>query len=142
MESREKNVLQDRGALPKEEGNVTRECQAAHEENFLSSCWLREEGKQGKQEITMEAGKETKEEAGKKRTREEEKEENETWSVGSTSVETFEIFSQEGEMESCGDFSGRNLLDKPEDLSDRESEVWVDVPVQDGDCLKKVSCSG
>ena len=27
------------------------------------------------------------------------------------------------------DLSGRNLLDEPEDLSDRESEVWVDVAV-------------
>ena len=34
------NVLQDRGALPKEGGDVIREKKAMHEENFLSS-WLR-----------------------------------------------------------------------------------------------------
>ena len=38
--AREKR-LQDRGALPREEGDVVRECNALHEENFLSS-WLRE----------------------------------------------------------------------------------------------------
>ena len=34
--------LQERGAVPKEEGDVIRECNAMHEENFLSS-WLRED---------------------------------------------------------------------------------------------------
>ena len=33
----------------------------------------------------------------------------------------------EGDLKCCGDLSRRDLLDKPEDLSDRESEVWVDV---------------
>ena len=33
-------MLQDRGALPKEEGDVVREYKAVHAENFLSS-WLR-----------------------------------------------------------------------------------------------------
>ena len=37
-------VLQDRGDLPKEEGDVIGEYKAMHEENFLSS-WLREGGK-------------------------------------------------------------------------------------------------
>ena len=41
-------------------------------------------------------------------------------------METFQIFGQEGDLDSCGDLSGRNLLDRPEDLSDRESEVLVD----------------
>ena len=73
----------------------------------------------------MEIGKETKEEMGKKRRREEEKEENETESVkrrcvGSVSVEAFEIFSQGGDMESCGDVSWERLLEEPEDRSDRE----------------------
>ena len=36
-------ALQDRGALPKEEGDTIRECKAMHEENFLSS-WLRDYG--------------------------------------------------------------------------------------------------
>ena len=71
--------MQDRGALPKEEGDVTREYKAMHEENFLSSC-LREEGKD-KEERKKEIDKETEEVASKKRTREEEKEENETVSA-------------------------------------------------------------
>ena len=44
-------------------------------------------------------------------------------------METFDIFSQGRDLESCGDLSWRDLLDKPEDLSDRESEAWVNVPV-------------
>ena len=68
-------MLQDRGAVPKEEGDVIRECQAMHEENFLSSR-LREDGK-NKEEWVMEVDKDTREETGKKRIREEEKEENE-----------------------------------------------------------------
>ena len=39
--AREKR-LQDRGALPREEGDVVREYKAVYEENFLSS-WLRED---------------------------------------------------------------------------------------------------
>ena len=43
-------VLQERGALPKEEGDIVREYMAMNEQNFLGS-WLREEGKvQGKKE--------------------------------------------------------------------------------------------
>ena len=41
MESRKRKMLQDRGALPREEGDVVREYNATHEKNFLSS-WLRE----------------------------------------------------------------------------------------------------
>ena len=42
-------------------------------------------------------------------------------------METSEIFSQGGDLESCGDHTWEDHLDKSEDLSDRESEVWVDV---------------
>ena len=52
------NVLQDRGALLEEEGDVIREYKAMHEEKFLSS-WLREDGKK-KEEIIREVGKEAK----------------------------------------------------------------------------------
>ena len=38
-------ILRERGALPKEEGDATRENKAGHESNFLS-CWLREDGRQ------------------------------------------------------------------------------------------------
>ena len=37
-------MLQDRGTLPKKEGDVIREYKAMHEDNSLSS-WLREDGK-------------------------------------------------------------------------------------------------
>ena len=57
-------MLQDRGELPKEEGDVIREYKAMHEEKLLSS-WLREDGKE-KEERIMEIGKETNEEMGKK----------------------------------------------------------------------------
>ena len=43
-------VLQDRGALPKEEGNVIGEHKAMHEENFLSS-WLKSKEGGRKEEI-------------------------------------------------------------------------------------------
>ena len=39
------------------------------------------------------------------------------------------MFSQRGDLESCGDLSWEHFSDKPEDLSDRESEAWVVVPV-------------
>ena len=64
MESRHRKVLQDRAELLKEEGDIIREYKAMHENIFLSS-WLREDGKD-KEERTMEIGKETKEETGKK----------------------------------------------------------------------------
>ena len=49
-----------------------------------------------------------------------EKEENETGSVkrrcvGLASEEAFEIFSQGRDLESCGDLSWEDLLEKPED---------------------------
>ena len=124
-------VLQDRGALLQEEGDVIREYKAMHEENFLSS-WLTEEGKDKEERIRMEIDKETKEETSKKRTREEEKEENETVSaerrcVGSVSAETFDIFSQGEDSESCGCFSWCDLLKNPDDLSDCEPETRTDV---------------
>ena len=44
-------------------------------------------------------------------------------------MEAFEIFSQGEDLESCGDLSWEDLLEKTEDLSDRESEAWADVLV-------------
>ena len=40
-------------------------------------------------------------------------------------MEAFEFFIQVGALESCGDLSCEDLLDKPEELSDCESEAWV-----------------
>ena len=67
-----------------------------HEENFMIS-WLREDGK-NKEEGMMEVEEDTREETGKKRIREEEKEDNEIVivkrrCVNSVSTEAFEIFS-------------------------------------------------
>ena len=93
----EEKILRERGALPKEDGDVIRECKAMHEENFLSS-WLREDGREkGKGTVGM--GNESKEERCGKRRREGEKGENETGAVkrrclGPISVESFEIFRQ------------------------------------------------
>ena len=70
------NLLQDRGEWPKEEGDDIREYEAMHEENVQRS-WLRKDG-EDKRGRRMEAERQTKEEMGKQRTREEEKEENET----------------------------------------------------------------
>ena len=73
--AREK-ILRERGALPMEEGDATREYMAMHEENFLSS-WSREDGRE-KEERTVDMSNENEEERGEKRRREGEKEENET----------------------------------------------------------------
>ena len=75
------NMLQDRGVLPEEEGDVITEYQAMHEENFLSS-WLREGWERTRwEEEWRQKERETEEEKGKKRTREKEKNENETVSA-------------------------------------------------------------
>ena len=70
------NLLQDRGEWPEEEGDDIREYEAMHEENVQRS-WLRKDG-EDKRGRRMEAERQTREEMGKQRTREEEKEENET----------------------------------------------------------------
>ena len=82
----------------------------------------------------MDMSNENEEERGEKRRREGKKEENDTGTVkrrcgGFVSVESFAIFSQGRDVESCGDLSWEDLLDKSEDLSGRESEAWVVVPV-------------
>ena len=82
--AREKG-LQDRGAFPRENGDVFREYNAMHEDNFLSS-WLREdlEGKEERRKKVIERVREgerktvTREE---EREREGEKEENDTVSA-------------------------------------------------------------
>ena len=97
MESRKREMLQDKGALHKEDGDVTKEYKSMHEENFLSS-WLRKD-EEDKKERTMEVDRETKEEMGKKWIRDEEKGENETViverrCVNPVSTEAFDISSQ------------------------------------------------
>ena len=71
-------VLRDRGALPKEEGDVIREEKATNADKFLSSWW-REDGKtQGRKNN----GHRHKEETSNKRMREKERGENETGCFG------------------------------------------------------------
>ena len=89
--------------------------QAMHGENSLSS-WLRIDGK-NKEETIRGVGKETEEETGKKRLREEEREENETVLVKrrcllSVSTEAFEFF-RHGEMSESGGISSGDLWDDP-----------------------------
>ena len=58
-----KRTLEDRGALPTEDGDLLREYQAMHEDNFLSR-WLREHV-EGKEEEREKLNKEAKEEESK-----------------------------------------------------------------------------
>ena len=109
----------ERGELPNEEGDVVREYKAMHEENFWSS-WPRED-ERGKGERTAKAEKKE-EEKGEKRKSEEEKE-NETGTVkrrceGLVSVEAFDIFSQGRDVESVGDLSWEDPLQKLDELSE------------------------
>ena len=77
---------------------------------------------------------ENEEERGEKRKREDENEENKTESVkrrceAFVSVEAFEIYSQEGDLESCGGFSCEDFLEKPEGPSDCEPDFCAHVRV-------------
>ena len=98
--------------LPSEERDGVREYKAMHEEDFWSS-WPREDEK-SKDERKVEAEKKGEVE-GEKRKREEEKEESETETVKRRcdvlfSVESFEIYSQEGDVrELCRCFLGRHF---------------------------------
>ena len=69
-------MLQDRGALPKEQGDIVREYKAMHKENFLSSC-LREDV-EGKEQSKNQFNRKTNEEVSRKRDREGEKGEDGT----------------------------------------------------------------
>ena len=93
--AREK-ILQDRDALPREEGDAIREYNAIHEWKFLSS-WLREDL----------VGKEKRE---KEEKREGEKEENASVTVN---------------LGSCG-FSWCDLLEDPGDLLDCDPGTRMD----------------
>ena len=64
-------MLQDRGALPKEDGDIVREYKAMHEENFLS-IWLREDV-EDEEERRRKVKKETREEISRTGKREGEK---------------------------------------------------------------------
>ena len=70
--SKKNQALQDRGALPREEGDAIREFKAMHEENFLGS-WLRKDSKSKTKE-----DQEVREDVGKKGEKGREKEKYET----------------------------------------------------------------
>ena len=67
-------MLEDRGALPKEDGNQLRECNAMHKENVVSS-WLREdvEGEKQKWRSGRKKPNKSKVKMGKQRWREEDR---------------------------------------------------------------------
>ena len=132
VESRERKITRERGALPKEECDAIGEYKAMHAENLLSS-WIREDGEE-KEERTAKMSDKNSEERSEKRKSEGEKEENKTVSVKRkcdvfVSVEAFEIFTQGGDLESCGDLSWEDLVEEPKDLSDRELETRLEVTV-------------
>ena len=127
-------IMKERGELLDEEGDAVREFQAMHEQHFWSN-WLRED-ERGKEEKVAKTVKNEKE----KKKGKEEKVENATGTVkrrceGFVSVEAFKIFGQWRDLESCGDLSWEDLLDKRENLSDREPysrarvRLVTDVPV-------------
>ena len=127
MEHCERKILRKRGEFPKEEGDAIRKHKAMHEENLLSS-WLRKDGR-GKEERTVKV-EENEEERGERKSVE--KEENETGIVKRRcdgSVEAFEIFSQGGDLESCGGLSWEDFVEKLEDLSDCEPDTRAHVRV-------------
>ena len=94
--------LQDRGALPSEEGYVMRKFNERNKEKFFSS-WLREDlvGKEERRKEDKEIREVKRKERGKG-----EKEENETVTVErrcvtSVATEAFDICSQGEDLESC-----------------------------------------
>ena len=60
-------MLEDRGALRRADGDLLREYQGMHEENFLSN-WLREDvaGKEDERERPNEEGKQEESNSGKR----------------------------------------------------------------------------
>ena len=99
-------MLEDGGVLPKEDGDLLREYQALHEENFLSS-WLREDV-EGKEEERARLNEEAKQEESRSGKREVEGEsvrervEIERICLDRVSSEVFEAFRSVSEVESVG----------------------------------------
>ena len=116
-------MLKDTRELVKEEGDVIREYKAMHEENSLSS-WLREDGKE-KEERKKRWAKRGGEKRRKKRTRRGRLKDD----VSVPFLWRPLISSVKGDLESSGGLYWRDLLEKPEDLSDCETEARVDVSV-------------
>ena len=98
-----KKMLQDRGTLPEEEGDIARECKAMHEENFLNG-WLREdvEGKGERRKDRVEKAREEEESRSGKRKVAREKEK--TVGVERRCVDPFssDVFAELGPMDDLG----------------------------------------
>ena len=82
------NMLQDRGALPEEEGDFVRQCKATLEEKFLS-IWR--EDVEDKVERRRKVNRETREKVSRRGKREEEKGEDETVAVERRCVNPFSV---------------------------------------------------
>ena len=106
-------MLQDRGALLKEDGDIVREYKAMHENNFPSS-WLWKVRR--KEEGRRKADKETREEVSRSGKKEEKKGKDQTVvvkrrCVNLVSGDAFEEFSHVEDSDSCGNSWGDLLGD-------------------------------
>ena len=97
-------MLQDRGALPKEEGDIVREYKAMHEENFISS-WLREDV-EGMEERRKDIEKKVGGEESRSSKREVEREDEKTVVLKRGCVNPFssDVFEEFGAMDDVGSF--------------------------------------
>ena len=103
-----KRMLEYRGALPKEDGDLPREYQAMHEENFLSS-WLREDMEREQEErkrLNEEAGREESNSGKREMEGERERVEIKRRCLDGVSSEVFEDLSPTSEVERVGDSFG------------------------------------
>ena len=138
--ARERTMLQDRGALLEEEGDVVREYKAMHADNFLST-WLREDVER-KEERRSNVNKETREEVSRTGKREGKKGEDETVGVKEGVSTLFPVMmfrnSVIGEdSDSCGNSWG-DLLGDHCGLSDCVSEVSLGVLVVTDDSGQEI----
>ena len=92
-------MLEDRGALPQEDGNQCREYKGMHEENFLSS-WLREDVKEGQAEMQGWRKKAAEDENKNGKSEVEREEENGNQEIRCVSSDVFEDFSPMDESDS------------------------------------------
>ena len=94
--AKKKRMFEDRGALPREDGDLPREYQATHEENFLST-WLREgvEGQEmERREAEQGSQKKRKEKVEKREVEEERKGRDQKNLIGFDWIVCLERFSR------------------------------------------------
>ena len=136
-----KRMLEDRGALPREDGDLLREYQEMHEENFLSS-WLQEDV-EGKEEEREKMNKEAKEEESRSGKREVEGErkrveiDSKIICANRLSGKVFDVFCPVPEVERVGnsfDLSVCVPVCACCDCSFLECESGCEVVLFDSDC--------